>query len=276
MITALIKLTQDITVGEGVAIAGVADTLVEVGNVDNENVQSWKIELVYVPPGSSVVPAMLAQNPNDSEPYASFTPDTIPGSYRLILKVYTGINYTGTEDVDIRNFVLKDPLQSIVFPPYQGVPPKLPVPGSGGLGAKPDELNLEGQPYGWDGYGDEGLLLDFMRRVVRGSIGPSYESYVHQVSAEEAAVGYFLLPSEPSSKSSVSITIHEGIRQMNRLANTTEVIDDFVVIDTVVGETVEYRVHINDNGGVTELSGDIKVNDVLFVEYKKVLIEEPS
>jgi hypothetical protein len=172
MATALIKHTQGALIGDGEAIAGVPSVLVEVENSNNAGVASWRIDLVYTPPGGSVSAAVpLALNANDSTPYASYTPDAVPGCYRSVLKVYPEPNYGGDPDTDIRNFVLRDPVYGMVFPPYQALPPKLPVVGSGIAGSKPDELNLDGQPFGWDGDGTEGLLLDFMRSVVSGEIG---------------------------------------------------------------------------------------------------------
>jgi len=168
---ALIKFVQGLVEGNpGEAMAGVPGTVVEVRNNDNDNVQSWRINLVYTPPGSSVsVASPLAQNAADNEPLALFTPDTIPGSYRLQLFVYSGTGFSGVSEQDIRNFVVPDPDHDIIFPPYQMLPPKLPLPGTGYENEKPDELNIGGQPFGWDGYGNDGLVLDFMRKTVTGT-----------------------------------------------------------------------------------------------------------
>jgi hypothetical protein len=161
---ALIKFTQGLSVGApGVAQAGVPAVQVDVENDNPTDIASWKIDLVYVPPGSAVPMGTLAMG-NTNMPFANFLPDLVPGSYRLVLTVYTDINQTGQADTDIRCFVVPD-LNGIVFPPYQELPKKLPVVGSGIPGEKPDELNLNSQPYGWDGVGTDGLLLDFMRRM---------------------------------------------------------------------------------------------------------------
>ena len=166
MATALLKLTQGAVIGDGEAIKGVASVAVDVENSDNTGVKSWRIDLVYTPPGSTLpIQEPLALNANDSTPYATFTPDGVPGCCRLVLKVYPEINYGGDENVDIRNFALPEPVFGFVYPPYQALPPKLPVLGSGAPNSKPDELNFGGQAYGWDGEGDEGLLLYFMKQV---------------------------------------------------------------------------------------------------------------
>jgi hypothetical protein len=87
------------------------------------------------------------------------------------LYVYSGIGFSGSGEQDIRNFVVPDPDHGIVFPPYQMLPPKLPLPGTGSANEKPDELNIGGQPFGWDGFGNEGLVLEFMRKTVAGDFG---------------------------------------------------------------------------------------------------------
>jgi len=163
-VTALIKFTQGLSVGTpGVAQAGVPSVQVDVENDNPTDIQSWKIDMLYVPPGSTVPMGTLATG-NTSMPYANFLPDGVPGSYRIQVAVYSDINQLGVVNKDIRCFVVKD-VNGFVFPPYQELPKKLPVLGSGIPGEKPDELNLDGQPYGWDGVGTEGLVLDFMRRV---------------------------------------------------------------------------------------------------------------
>ena len=162
--TALIRFTQlPATPLAGVALSGVSGVQVDIENGSSLDILSWKIDLVYVPPGSAVPTGALAMG-NSNMPFASFTPDLVPGSYRVVLTVYAGINQTGQSNVDIRCFVVPD-ASGIVFPPYQDLPSKLPVVGSNLPGEKPDELNLNSQPYGWDGDGTEGLLLDFMRQA---------------------------------------------------------------------------------------------------------------
>ena len=139
---------------------------------DNTDVKSWRLELLDHPwsagtatPGS---PVILGQNGNDSTPTANRTPApaTLPGSYRIRLTVWTGTGYTGAQDVDIRNFTVRAPNQSVILPPYQKLPDPLPLPGEGKPGEKPDELNFEGQPWGWSGptkYGYYGSTYDNFR-----------------------------------------------------------------------------------------------------------------
>lgn len=178
-VTALIKFTQGMSIGTpGVAMKGVSGTPVFIENVNTTSIQSWKIDLVYVPqPGSSLVVGTLA-SANSNTPLASFTPDAVPGCYRIQLKVYPGAGFTGTPDVDIRNFAVPD-AQGFVYPPYQELPPKIPVTGSGYPGAKPDELNFSGQSFGWDGTGTDGLLLDFMRTMSLGGGGGGPAIWIH-------------------------------------------------------------------------------------------------
>ncbi len=161
---ALIRFTQGVTVGlPGVALVGSSGTAVQVENDTTTDIQSWKIDLLYSPPGSTVVPATLATG-NSNTPLANFTPDAVPGTYRILLTVYSGLNQTGQSNKDIRCFAVRDS-QGFIYPPYQQLPPKLPIQGSGIVGEKPDEMNFNGQPYGWDGDGTDGLMLTFMREV---------------------------------------------------------------------------------------------------------------
>jgi hypothetical protein len=176
MATALLKFTQGALVGDGEALKVLPGIAVTVENSDDTGVASAILDLHYVPPGSSVAIAVpLAQNPAGPVAPTLVTPDSTPGCYRHRLRVYSGAGYTGVVDEDIRNIGVPDPVYDFIFPPYQEVPAKLPVTGSGLPGAKPDELNFGGQPYGWDGFGDEGLLLDFLRQAVEG-MGFSYKT----------------------------------------------------------------------------------------------------
>lgn len=174
---ALIRFSQGFTVGSpGVAFAGAPNVPVTVENDSPTDIQSWKIDLVYVPPGSSVPMGLLAQG-NSNTPLANFTPDGVPGSYRVLLTVYTGLNQSGTSNRDIRCFGVPDG-NGFIWPPYQQLPQKLPVLGSGIIGEKPDEMNFFNQPYGWDGIGTDGLLLDFLRQAsaaLAGAVNFSYK-----------------------------------------------------------------------------------------------------
>lgn len=153
--TALILFTQNAVPGTaGEAYVGATGLAVTVANSDNTDVLSWKIELAYAPPGSSLevvpgTPTVLA-SASSSTPSAAFTPD-LPGSYRIVLTVYAGAGQTGQSSVDIRNFVVPTPNRGFIIPPYQKLPDPLPLPASGEPAAKPDEMNYGDQPYGWAG-----------------------------------------------------------------------------------------------------------------------------
>jgi hypothetical protein len=174
---ALIKFTQGFNIGTpGVAFKGVPSVPVIVENLSPTGIQSWKIDLVYVPLPGCTVPISTLAAANGNTPLANFTPDAVPGCYRIVMRVYPGIGFTGTPDVDIRNFAIED-ANGFVYPPYQELPHKLPVLGSGLPGSKPDELNFNGQLFGWEGDGTDGLLLDFMRSLSSGAIGANNFSY---------------------------------------------------------------------------------------------------
>lgn len=157
--TALLRFVQGTRSGApGEALVVVAGTSVNISNGgDNTDVKSWRIELLEGPVGSSFeqtpgAPTVLAQNAADPSPGVVLTPDnTFSGSYRIRLTVWDAENYAGVQDVDIRVFTVPTPNKSIILPPYQKLPDPLPLPGSGKPGAKPDEMNFEGQPYGWSG-----------------------------------------------------------------------------------------------------------------------------
>ena len=163
--TALIKLSQGILIPPaGQALAGAGGVSFTIENASPVDIQSWEVQLVYVPPGSTVVVGLVATSPNTSVVLGAVVPDLVPGCYRIRLRVWPQTNYQGAPSEDIRNFAVPS-ANGVIFPPYQQLPPKLPILGSGAPGEKPDELNFGGQPYGWDGYGNEGLVLDFMRKT---------------------------------------------------------------------------------------------------------------
>lgn len=173
---ALIKLVQGLSMPPaGEALSGVPAVAVDVSNATaGINIGSWQIDLVYVPPGSTVLIATLAFSNTPSAPFASFTPDAVPGSYRLVLSVWNNPGRVGRPtSKDIRIFAVPEPANGFIFPPYQELPPKLPVLGSGLPGEKPDEANFGGQPYGWDGIGTDGLILHFLR-VLAGGGAPNF------------------------------------------------------------------------------------------------------
>jgi len=169
-VAALIKFTQLALIPPGgEALKGTAGSVVNIENTVNTDVASYTITLVDVPKGSAVVPGILAQADGNT-PAASFVPDAVPGCYRIQLLVYPGIGQGGIPNQDIRNFSLPDS-NGFVFPPYQEIPPKLPVLGSGHPGEKPDELNFGGQPFGWSGDGTDGLILHQLLSAAAGGPG---------------------------------------------------------------------------------------------------------
>lgn len=154
-VVALILFTQGVPGTAGQAFEGtVAAGSVTVTNNNNANVTSWTITLLDVPPGSALVPGVLATAANNT-PTANFTPD-VPGSYRIQLSVTDGT----TPDKDIRNFGIRN-VRGIILPSYQKLPDPLPLQGSGLLGEKPDEQNYGGQARGWTGNRTDGNLEQF-------------------------------------------------------------------------------------------------------------------
>ena len=145
MPTALIKVTQGaVTDVPGNAVQGVQDgaTTVVFSNGDDTGVVAWTYQLLYTPPSSGIAPT--TQGPSVADTFTMATPDA-PGSYRMKLTV---ADAAGNEDVDIRNFVVPFPNSGIIVPPYQGLEPPRPL--TGPL-AKPDEMNIGGHSFGWDG-----------------------------------------------------------------------------------------------------------------------------
>ena len=138
-------------------IAGraVKGTLVDgaciVSNGNDAGVTAWKYELLYSPPGSAVAP--VTQGPGVTQTF-TFTPD-VAGTYRFRLTV-TGITALDV-NVDMRCFCVAFP-NGLIAPPYQRNPAQLPLTG---VGAKADEMNLGGQPFGWDGDNDPSRQLLF-------------------------------------------------------------------------------------------------------------------
>lgn len=157
-VTALLKFIQG-TTSTGQAKVVTAGTAVTIRNDVNTNVKSWRVELLYAPPGSPTEvagggpkpgsPQVIAENSDSSNPDTTITPDVDwPGCYRIRLTVYSLKNFTGDADVDIRNICVLTPNRKLVLPPYQMLPAPLPLTGTG---SKPDELNFEDQVYGWTG-----------------------------------------------------------------------------------------------------------------------------
>lgn len=153
---ALIKFTQagGATDVAGRAVIGVLDPVVPandvvtVTNIASAEIVSWSIDLLYVPPGSGLSPGNLDAKV-DNTPTAPFTPD-VPGCYRVMTTVSDGSN----TDVDIRNFAIKN-RWGVIIPPYQKNPDPID------LALKPDELNFDGQAFGWVGDRSHGLHEEF-------------------------------------------------------------------------------------------------------------------
>ncbi len=128
-------------------ISGVpASDLVTVTNGDNTNVESWELELLYSPPGSALVPGVFASGVS-ATPSGTLAVD-VRGCYRVQSTVRDA---GGSPDVDIRNFGIPN-FRGQVIPPYQKNPDPID------LDLKADELNFNGQPFGWAGDRVEGLL----------------------------------------------------------------------------------------------------------------------
>jgi len=146
---------------------GTTGLVVTVENVNNTNVQSWQIDLLYSDPSSGVTPATpFAFSDNGSTPTATFTPD-VRRSYRWQLKVWSTPNRPGTpDDTDIRVFSVPE-ANTLVIPPAQIWPKPLPDPRSGDPGNKLNEMNFGGQPDGWAGNADnDGLLNDTLTKLL--------------------------------------------------------------------------------------------------------------
>ena len=128
-------------------LAGIpASDEVTVTNGDNTDVVSWEMELLYVPPGS-LVPLGIFASGVSPLPSGTFIPD-VRGSYRVQSTVRDA---AGSPDVDIRNFAIPN-FRGHIIPPYQKNPDPLD------LALKADELNFNGQAFGWAGDRIEGLF----------------------------------------------------------------------------------------------------------------------
>ena len=163
--SALTKFTQGASVASGQALKGTVGTAVTVENVDNTDVASWQIDLLYVDPASGLSATTIAYDDDDNTPSGSFLPD-VTGCYRLAVKVWSSINRPGDPDsVDYRIFVVPE-ANGLIVPPPQLWPEPLPHPSSGLDGAKPNEFNLGGQEAGWSGNGaSDGFLGQLIRLV---------------------------------------------------------------------------------------------------------------
>lgn len=174
-LNALLKFTQGATVGgDGEALEVVASTQVNVKAANTVDVSSWTIELLYAPPGSGMEvdpgsPALVASGGAGDPPSYDFIPQpNAPGCYRFRLRFTSN---TGVVDTDIRNVGVAAP-NGLIPPPYQDRPAVLPLEGPG---AKPNELNFGGQPFGWAGRNGDKLLHDAVKLIATGSTSPGFE-----------------------------------------------------------------------------------------------------
>jgi hypothetical protein len=168
-ITALLQFNQGIVPPvAGRALLGTVGTPVTVSNSNNANVTQWKFQLHYVPVGLPASSALLladyTQGPGGTNNIV-FLPD-VAGCYRWQLWVYDDL---GNVDTDIRNFGVALP-GGFIKPPYQDLPKPLPLVGPG---AKPDELNFLGQPFGWAGNANPKMLDALIYTVDLMSTTPS-------------------------------------------------------------------------------------------------------
>src|SRR5690606_2769164 len=173
--TALIRFRRDnpnpTEFPNGEAVVATVGDEIRLLNSDNTGVLSWQIDLVYTPPGSGTSEASpLIFNNSSSVPDSGAITIDEPGGYRFVLKVWDAPNRVGTPaDVDIRNILVPES-NGFLAPPSARWPPPLPPFESGLPGSKPDENNINGQPYGWAGTGNDGLLLDFIKNGGGGPI----------------------------------------------------------------------------------------------------------
>lgn len=163
MAIASIKFIQGLNVGVlGQVLEGVVNQLVTVENAVDPAIKSWRIELLDVGPGSTVLIGEIGSNSNDSTPIATFLPD-VSGSFRVRTTVWDSPDFLGVGVVDIRNFMIRG--NQFFLPPYQKDPDPLPTLASGRPTAQANETNVNGTERGWHGDGSDGLLADFVKKV---------------------------------------------------------------------------------------------------------------
>jgi hypothetical protein len=183
-LNALLKFTQGTKVGDGQALIVTAGTPVLVENSQGAlDLGSWKIELLYAPFGSvefTLAAVVKASSSAATAPVWTFTPDAgVPGTYRIRLTVYSGAAFSGTTDVDIRNVIIRTFRRGLFIPPPQLNPLPLPTTGAG---SKPNELNVDGQPFGWAGGTSSpkilnDLFLELDDTLGLPELGPEYVNY---------------------------------------------------------------------------------------------------
>lgn len=96
-----------------------------------------------------------------------------------------------------------------------------------------------------------------------GATGPAHNRYqtTYLVLQADVTAGYFTLPNNPVDARSVAIWVGGGSAQYNKDALDSS------------GQTPDFQlrssnqIHINNNGGATGLSGNIKKNTVVIIVY---------
>ena len=163
--SALLKFVQGINTGaNGEAFFGELTTPAEARNSVNTDVASWQFDLLYVPPGSSLVVGDDFAHGDSASPLANFVPD-VRGGYRWRLKVWGAPGRNGAPaDIDIRVFGVKE-VNGLLVPPSQVWPLPLADARSGSIGSKPNEMNFGGELDGWAGSGSDGLFNEVIKRV---------------------------------------------------------------------------------------------------------------
>lgn len=184
-LNALLKFTQGSLVGDGRALIVTSGIQVVVENSQGAiDLGSWRIELLYAPFGSTeftLAAVVKTSSGSATAPTWSFTPDAdVPGCYRIRLTVYSGANYTGSFDVDIRNVIVLTTRRGLLIPPPQLDP--IPLP-STGAGSKPNELNVEGQTFGWAGGTSSPKILSDLFMELDDTIGFPEPSALYSNSA---------------------------------------------------------------------------------------------
>lgn len=148
-ISALLRFTQGTLVGSGIALSCLEGLTVQISNADNTGVGSWRLELLYEPPASHLgavpgTPHLIAESGSGGVPTGSLLPTYGAfGCYRVHLTVWDGTGFTGNYAEDIRAIGIATPEGDLIPPPQLDPKPLKPP--------HPDELNFEGQPYGWAG-----------------------------------------------------------------------------------------------------------------------------
>lgn len=165
---ALIQINQGGGVNTDIAGRAVkgttTDGTVVFSNGDNSDVATWTFELLDVPPGSAI--PKDTQGPGAVQTFTMAQPD-VSGSYRMRLTV---ADSSGNTNTDIRNLVVPFSGTGILAPPFQGEPKQLPLVGAL---AKPNELNIGGQAFGWAGDDDSSRIFLYQTlQLIDQGLGP--------------------------------------------------------------------------------------------------------